>query len=165
MLDPLLLHQIATETECRNADRIELMPLLPGNDPQIEFIASAFHREMQCGGMGGQLYAESLANVLVIHLLRNYSIASPQLDDGETRLSQVQLQQILDYVQSYLDKSIGLNELANLLGMNVHSFWKLFKRSTGMPPHQYVIRCRLARAQILTKFKLSRLAQVLTNYK
>jgi transcriptional regulator GlxA family with amidase domain len=49
--------------------------------------------------------------------------------------------------------------------MNVHSFWKLFKRSTGMPPHQYVIRCRLARAQILTKFKLSRLAQVLTNYK
>jgi AraC family transcriptional regulator len=108
-------------------------------------------REMQCGGMGGQLYAESLANVLVIHLLRNYSIESPQLDDGEARLSQVQLQQILDYLQSYLDKNIGLNELANLLGMNVHSFWKLFKRSTGMPPHQYVIRCRLARAQILLK--------------
>jgi AraC family transcriptional regulator len=108
-------------------------------------------REMQCGGMGGQLYAESLANVLVIHLLRNYSIKSPQLDDGETRLSQVQLQQILDYLQSYLDKNIGSNELANLLGMNVHSLWKLFKRSTGMPPHQYVIRCRLARAQILLK--------------
>jgi AraC family transcriptional regulator len=69
-------------------------------------------REMQCGGIGGQLYAESLANVLVIHLLRNYSIASPKLDDGETRLSQVQLQQILDYVQSYLDKSIGLNQFS-----------------------------------------------------
>jgi AraC family transcriptional regulator len=97
------------------------------------------------------LYAEYLANVLVIHLWRNYSIASPQLDDGETKLSQVQLQKNLDYVQSYLDKSIGLNELANLLGMNVHSFWKLFKRSTGMPPHQYVIRCRISRAQILLK--------------
>jgi hypothetical protein len=37
------------------ADRIELIPLIPGNDPQIEFIALAFYREMQFGGIDGQL--------------------------------------------------------------------------------------------------------------
>jgi AraC family transcriptional regulator len=48
---------------------------------------------------------------------------------------------------------LGLHELAGVISMNSHSFWKQFKRSTGMPPHQYLLQCLVEHAQKLLKYK------------
>ena len=48
-------------------------PLFSAPDPQIERIGLSLLSEMENGGLGGGLYAESLATVLALHLLRNHS--------------------------------------------------------------------------------------------
>jgi AraC family transcriptional regulator len=108
---------------------------------------------MQCDGLGGQMYAESLANLFTIHLLRHYCTTQPHLRTFKSGLPRQQLQQVIDYMQAHLDQSLGLNELANVLGMNSHYFWKQLKQSMGMPPHQYLIQCRVDRAKQLLKQK------------
>lgn len=48
-----------------------------------------------------------------------------------------------------LDRSISLQEIADAAGMSAFHFARGFKRTTGLPPHQYVTEQRLLRARAL----------------
>jgi AraC family transcriptional regulator len=53
---------------------------------------------------------------------------------------------VTEYIQQNLDKDLTLAELAALLCMSPYHFAHLFKCSTGVPPHRFVVRQRIARA-------------------
>jgi AraC family transcriptional regulator len=148
-IHPKALQQVAAETECLNPDKVELRSVLSDHDPQLEAIARSFHAEMTHTGIGGRLYSESLANLFNIHLLRNYCTQPLALRTHEGGLSQHSLRQVLDYIHSYLDRDLNLDAFANLANMSKYHFIALFKQSTGMTPHQYVIQQRIKRAQEL----------------
>lgn len=59
------------------------------------------------------------------------------------------LRSVIEYVEDRLESSLLLHELADLVGMNVFNFLRCFRESTGMPPHQYVLRRRVERAKTL----------------
>jgi len=60
------------------------------------------------------------------------------------------------YIQANLDQGIHIDELARAAGLSLFHFAKLFKRSTGSSPHQYVLQRRLERAkELLRKTGLS----------
>jgi len=70
------------------------------------------------------------------------------------------LRRVIEYIQQNLDKDLPLAELAALVCMSPYHFARLFKRSTGVPPHRFVIRQRIARASaILARPELS-IAQI-----
>ncbi len=51
---------------------------------------------------------------------------------------------------------MSLKELAAIVQMSAHYFSQLFKQSTGITPHQYVIHCRIERAkELLMQRKLT----------
>jgi AraC family transcriptional regulator len=58
---------------------------------------------------------------------------------------------VTDYVHDYLDQDLGLAEIAGVAHLSPCHFARLFKRSTGLPPHQYVIARRVERAQALLR--------------
>ncbi|MCY6490272.1 helix-turn-helix domain-containing protein [Leptolyngbya sp. GGD] len=146
-IHPKELQRVAVETECLNPDRVELRSVLLDRDPQIEAIARSFYSEMKQTGIGGQLYSESLANILNIHLLRHYCTQPITLRRYESGLSQHSLQQVLDYIHSHLERDLSLDTLSNLANMSKYHFIYLFKQSKGMTPHQYVIQQRIHRAK------------------
>jgi AraC-like DNA-binding protein len=57
------------------------------------------------------------------------------------------LRRVTEYVQQNLDRSLGLAELAALVYVSPYHFARLFKASTGVPPHRFVVRQRIARAR------------------
>jgi AraC family transcriptional regulator len=59
------------------------------------------------------------------------------------------LRQVIDYINDHLDRDLGLAELAKIVQMSPHYFTRLFKQSTGLTPHQYVIHRRVERAKEL----------------
>ena len=65
--------------------------------------------------------------------------ATPTLPSGRVR-------RVTEYIEQNLDKELRLTELAALVYMSPFHFARLFKCSTGTPPHQFVIRQRIARA-------------------
>jgi AraC family transcriptional regulator len=70
------------------------------------------------------------------------------------------LRRVTEYIEQNLDKELTLAELAAVVCMSRWHFARLFKCSTGVPPHRFVIRQRIARARgVLTTPELS-IAQV-----
>src|SRR5215212_93450 len=72
LLEEGFIRWVAQEADV-DPDNIEVVPLFSAPDPQIERIGLSLLSEMENGGLGGELYVESLATVLALHLLRNHS--------------------------------------------------------------------------------------------
>jgi AraC family transcriptional regulator len=145
------VQSVARETIDINLDRLELLPEFRTRDPQIEAIGMMLLSELQQENLGRRLYIESLANVLAVHLLRQYSAPKPRLAIYEGGLSQRQLLQVLEYINEHLDRDIKLVDLAQLLGMSQFHFSHLFKQSLGIAPYQYLLQQRIERAKQLLK--------------
>jgi AraC family transcriptional regulator len=56
------------------------------------------------------------------------------------------LRRVTEYIQQNLNKDLPLAELAASVYMSPFHFARLFKASTGLPPHRFVVRQRIARA-------------------
>ena len=98
-----------------------------------------------------KLYIENLANLLAIHLLKNYIDYKVKVFDNLSRLSSKKLKAIYDYVESNLESKITLSELATIAGVGKYYFCRLFKGSTNTTPYSYVLHRRIERAKKLLK--------------
>ena len=110
-------------------------------------LLSELHRE----SFGNQLYVDSLANVLALHLLRKHGTTRPQVPVYNSGLSQRHLLQVLDYIDAHLDGEIKLADLAQLVDMSQFHFSRLFKQCLGLSPYQYLLQQRVERAKQLLK--------------
>jgi AraC family transcriptional regulator len=126
-----------------------LIPQINVRDPLIEQMGLALYQAAKTSGEDSKLYAESIAIGLSAHLMRNYSSANLVTAPGT--LSPKKLQQIYDYIDANLDRPLSLAELSQVIDLSLHHFATLFKRSTGLTPHQYVLKARIDRAIILIK--------------
>lgn len=145
------IQQVAQEALEMNADQIELLSEFRVRDPQIESIGLLLLSELQQNNLGSQLYIESLANILAVHLLRQYGVTHPERPLYNGRLPHHQLTQVLDYINDQLDQPIRLTDLANLLNISQFHFSHLFKQTLGISPHQYLLQQRIERAKQLLK--------------
>jgi AraC family transcriptional regulator len=57
----------------------------------------------------------------------------------------------LNYIGEKLDDNLSLSDLADIAGMNLFYFARLFKQSTGMSPYRYVLDQRIQRAKQLLR--------------
>ena len=129
-----------------------MTPLFSAPDPQIERIGLSLLSEMETRGLGGELYAESLATVLALHLLREHSSlgrGSRQKVGREGGFSKRALRQATDYINDNLPRKLTLAEIAGAAHMSPDHFARTFKTATGLTPHQYVIHRRVERAKTL----------------
>lgn len=68
---------------------------------------------------------------------------------GGRQLSGGHLRKVRDYVEANLATGMKLEELADLCGVGVPHFIRLFKSTTGVSPYQYVLGLRVGRAKAL----------------
>jgi AraC family transcriptional regulator len=144
-----------TAYEAIDPDRVELTLCLGAFDPLIYGIGSSLKAELESGSSAPGFYVESLANTLATHLLRKYTARLQPLMVEDQRLAQYTFAQVVEYVDTYLDRPMELNDLAEIAGMSRFYFCRLFKQTTGTSPYQYVIQQRVERAkQLLTTTSL-----------
>lgn len=113
---------------------------------------TALHHELLTGGPGGRLCAESLANVLVVQLIRQMSNrrdSNAVIRGASGRLSRHVLRAVEEYIHFHLDQNIALADLAHVARLSEFHFARLFKQTTSLSPHQFVIPQRVERAKRL----------------
>lgn len=153
-LEPELLTRNAVEL--LDTDQYEMLPHLITQDALIHQIGLGLKAQLKTNASDSHLYAESAATFLAVHLLQNYTTRKSSIQEYEGGLPQQQLKRAIDYIQDHLAKEISLNAIANYLGISRYYFCRLFKQSTGLSPHQYVIQQRVERAkQLLLQGEMS----------
>jgi AraC family transcriptional regulator len=124
-------------------------------DPHIEHICWALRAEAESRYGSGTLYGESLGVALATRLLGGHSTKNPSSGQRGGMAPRV-LRRVIDYIDSNLGSSLSLSCLADIAGLSAYRFAHNFKSVMGLPPHQYVLRARIARArQILRETDLS----------
>jgi AraC-like DNA-binding protein len=126
-----------------------LVPHLPRHDPLLHHMALVLQAAVDAEGVAGGLYAEALANALAVHLLSRAALVRPLDQPWHGGLTPSTLHRTIAYILAHLEHPLSLTELAAVAQMSSAHFARLFKGATGQTPHQYVLRCRMERAQHL----------------
>jgi AraC family transcriptional regulator len=83
-----------------------------------------------------------------------------RIEEPEGGLSPRQLKRVVEHIEAHVDRRLALAELAAVAGVSASHFKALFKRSTGLPVHQYVVRRRVERARLLLQERTATIADV-----
>jgi len=154
---------LSATAELDGFEHQELLCSLGVDDAFLRELILTLRAESQNGLPGECLYAETVMTTLAMHLARKYSARRPRLrDDRDYRggLTKFQLRRVMDFVQEHLAENISLEAMAGVAGLSVFHFARMFKQSTGVSPHRYVIRSRVVRARELLLVRTADIADV-----
>jgi AraC family transcriptional regulator len=120
---------------------------LDSKHPACQLMQQLFH-ELDASA-GAALAAEGLARAIAVQLLREFdhirgtkpAAAAPP----------VAVLKVVELMRQRLSDSLALEELAEVAGLSPFHFARQFKTATGHPPHDYLIRLRVDRAQELIR--------------
>jgi AraC-like DNA-binding protein len=66
-------------------------------------------------------------------------------------LPRLRLRRVCEFIQDNLNRQLSLLDLSVVVHMSPYHFARLFKQSTGVPPHRFVLGQRIARASVLLR--------------
>ena len=144
-LAPGLMEMTAEGLEMTSA-KADLPPQLWARDAHVEHIAMGLKCELEGGAPPLRMYVESLGVALAARLLSRFG---PEARRPRHGLSRRQLQRVFEHIDAHLSQDTPLADLAAAAGLSVPHFTVLFRRSTGVSAHRYVMQQRVLRARTL----------------
>lgn len=96
-----------------------------------------------------QLQLSSTSTLLLNYLLKNYSNVQWNLPTVTGGLAPFLLKRVQEWIEDHLHLGLTIADLAQQTGLSEYHFAHMFKQSTGLPPHQFVLQRRLLRAHDL----------------
>ena len=130
-------------------ERVTIAPSLPTYAPLLHHIALVLQAAIEGESVAGQPSAQSSADALVTPFLRRDGVTRQSLGEVTSGLSPYKLRRTIAYIQAHLAQELSLATLAAVAQTSPAHFARLFKHATGLAPHQYVIRSRMAHARRL----------------
>ena len=139
-----------------HVDEVELAEHWDLIDRHIFSLLVAMTTDLDDGSPAGRLYGESLASALAVYLVGRYAVRRFPAASYRGGLPGYRLKHVTEFIEGNLPNDVSLQQLAGVAGMSENYFAELFKRSTGLAPHQFVLRRRIERAkQVLSEGKRS----------
>lgn len=111
----------------------KLAGLLKNLHITLEDSASALERET--------LFTETMSLFINRHSSTGATIPEPSNEP-------VSVARAKEYMESCYSENITLEQLSNLTGLNPFYFSRVFKKTTGLPPHAYLTQVRIKRAKL-----------------
>jgi AraC family transcriptional regulator len=120
-------------------------------DRKLDGLIEEFAAELATEKPGRAIVMRALVEQLLVHILRNYS--TPRLSE-ELELSRVglvdrRIRRSIELMHTQLDQDLTLKALAAASYLSPFHFARLFKKLTGLSPHNYLASIRATRAQLL----------------
>jgi AraC-like DNA-binding protein len=75
-------------------------------------------------------------------------------------LGSARLRRIKELIHAKMEDDLSLNEMAQSVGLSTAHFARMFRKSTGETPHQFVLRQRLERAKAMLRAPDARVLDV-----
>jgi AraC-like DNA-binding protein len=146
----ILPQELVKLRDAHDISSTELRSALMIDRPLPREIMRLLAEELSVPGIYSQLYAETLALALLMDLLRHQD-APRHVASVKGGLAAWQLRRVEEMIHDYLADGLSLAELAAVTDLSKSHFSRAFRRSTGLPPHQYQLNARVERAKHLLR--------------
>lgn len=152
-IEPAHLAQIARENNF--SGQPEILEMIPTDDVDGDLLIkhigmTLLSYNLADDDLSGRLYTDSLAQTLMLHLLKNYTSASDAAPaDFRGGLPAYKVRRVEEFVRENLDRDLSLAELAEAANLSQFHFARAFKRTTGITPHEFLTQKRIEVAKDL----------------
>lgn len=123
--------------------------MLRGTDRRLLEFALSLATEAAAGFSNGRLHCATIVDGLLLRLSDGYLTERPRIPGGIIDPSTIH--RIDAFIDAHLAEDFDTTALANVARQSRFHFSRAFHRTTGMSPHGYVMRTRLARAKRLIR--------------
>ncbi|MFZ0590362.1 MAG: AraC family transcriptional regulator [Bryobacteraceae bacterium] len=139
---------------------VELCPQRKFADCRIGALAAAIHAEMVAGYPNGRLFLDSVEQALAVALVSGHAVRHRPVQICRGGLGAARLRTTRELVHAKIDDELSLDEMARSVGLSTAHFARMFRKSTGETPHQFVLRQRLERAKAMLRAPDARVLDV-----
>ena len=145
-------NEVSADTELRGVARLV--------DPRIGALVTAVNAERVAGFPSGRLFLDSVEQALAVALVDRYAVRPRSRRKYRGGLGPARLRTIEDLVHSKMEVELTLIEMAQSVELSPAHFSRMFRKSTGETPHQFVLRQRIERAKELLRAPQARVLDV-----
>lgn len=129
-------------------------------DPRLRALVTAVHAEMAAGFPSGRLFLDSVEQAIAVALINGHAVGHRPVQISRGGLGSARLRRITELVHANMDHDLSLDEMAQSVGLSTAHFARMFRKSTGETPHQFVLRQRLERAKAMLRDRATRVLDV-----
>jgi AraC family transcriptional regulator len=130
---------------------VELRPSRKFADPRLSAMVAAVDAEMVAGFPSGRLFLDSVEQAMAVTLVNGHAVRHRPVQMYRGGLGSARLRRIKELVHAKMEDDLSLDEMAQSVGLSTAHFARMFRKSTGQTPHQFVLRQRLERAKAMLR--------------
>ena len=139
---------------------VELRPQRKFADSRLSALVAAARAEMVAGFPSGRLFLDSVEQAMAVTLVNGHAVKHRPVQMYRGGLGSARLRRIKELVHAKLEDDLSLGELAQSVGLSTAHFARMFRKSTGETPHQFVLRQRVERAKAMLRAPDARVLDV-----
>ncbi len=139
---------------------VELHPHRKFADPRLSALVAAAHEEMVAGFPSGRLFLDSVEQAMAVALVNGHAVRHRPVQIHRGGLGSARLRRINELVHVKMEDDLSLDEMAQSVGLSTAHFARMFRKSTGETPHQFVLRQRIERAKAMLRAPDARVLDV-----
>jgi AraC family transcriptional regulator len=139
---------------------VELHPSRKFTDPRLSALVAAARAEMVAGFPSGRLFMDSVEQAMAVTLVEGHAVRHRPVQIYRGGLGSTRLRRIKELVHAKIGDDLSLDEMAQSIGLSTAHFARMFRKSTGETPHQFVLRQRVERAKAMLRVPDARVLDV-----
>ena len=139
---------------------VELRPQRKFADPRLSAMVAAVRAEMVAGFPSGRLFLDSVEQAMAVTLVNGHAVRHRPVQIYRGGLGSARLRRIKELVRAKMEDDLSLDEMAQSVGLSTAHFARMFRKSTGETPHQFVLRQRIERAKAMLRAPNARVLDV-----
>src|ERR1700736_5027919 len=139
---------------------VELHPHRKFADSRLGALAAVVHAEMVAGFPSGRLFLDCIEQAMALALVSGQAVRQRPVQISRGGLGPARLRRIRELVHARLEGDLSLDEMAQSVGLSTAHFARVFRKSTGETPHQFVLRQKLERAKAMLRAPDARVLDV-----
>jgi AraC family transcriptional regulator len=115
---------------------------------------------MVAGFPSGRLFLDSVEQAMAVTLVKDHAVRHRPVQIYRGGLGSARLRRIKELVHAKMEDDFSLDEMAQSVGLSTAHFARMFRKSTGQTPHQFVLRQRVERAKAMLRARDARILDV-----
>ena len=154
------LDNIADQSRAPRVGELDCRLGIGHDDAVVRHIGASLLEALRRANETNQLFIDHMMLALTAHVAQTYGGLQSISETNRGGLAPWQVKRACERLEADLGAKLSLEQIAAELGLSVSHFSRAFRSSTGLPPHQWLLRQRVEAAKRLMAVRDLSLSEV-----